>query len=385
MPLLYGEGAEKSFLRLQYHILQEDDDDDTLFAWQSERASKNQPPRLRGLFASSPAEFGHFRSCWYSKRSGTKVEPQARISRGLGAASKTTTVQIVGNSLEVTAPIESVQQSQYGESGVLALNCIMGEEYSFMGAKEWNSVGIYVEKLPNNRYARARPFDLVSIDPTATATTARMSKNSSDIKRSLARSHIPQVLINPDMRELIWKGNTSSIQYGFYLPNLDTMRKAGDFQLSSVYRSEIPRPLSCDTVTHRLTPSPQESSLLFTGPRPYAPSTTTMEFWFQSLLETVQLEIRFETRTSEEHSTQLFSPDSSIMIRALTPAPSVVSKPSTMTLADIEQDGGGIMTHRVVTESTEIRITAELGNIGYLKVWCITFDQVVARDTPKIT
>lgn len=95
-----------------------------------------------------------------------------------------------------------------------------------------------------------------------------------------------------------------------------------------------------------------------------------MKFWLQSLLETVQLEILFETRTSEEHSTQLFSPDSSIMIRAHNPAPSVVSKPSTMTLADIEQDGGGIRTHRVVTESTEIRITAELRNIGYLKVWC---------------
>ncbi|KAK0639376.1 heterokaryon incompatibility protein-domain-containing protein [Cercophora newfieldiana] len=35
MPLIYGEGAEKSFLRLQHHILEQDGDDDTLFAWRS--------------------------------------------------------------------------------------------------------------------------------------------------------------------------------------------------------------------------------------------------------------------------------------------------------------------------------------------------------------
>ncbi|KAF4465914.1 beta transducin [Fusarium albosuccineum] len=54
MPLLYGEG-NKAFLRLQEEIAKEYHDL-SLFAWKQDPEKQDQ---LRGLFASSPAEFAH--------------------------------------------------------------------------------------------------------------------------------------------------------------------------------------------------------------------------------------------------------------------------------------------------------------------------------------
>ena len=54
MPLLYGEG-EKAFFRLQYELLQNGGDDESIFAWES-----REDPLLRrfsGLLAPSPALF----------------------------------------------------------------------------------------------------------------------------------------------------------------------------------------------------------------------------------------------------------------------------------------------------------------------------------------
>lgn len=50
MPMLYGEGGKKSFLRLQEEIIKQSDDH-TIFAWPIHR--HNQP----GLLADSPAAF----------------------------------------------------------------------------------------------------------------------------------------------------------------------------------------------------------------------------------------------------------------------------------------------------------------------------------------
>ncbi|VUC21040.1 unnamed protein product [Clonostachys rosea] len=56
MPLLYGEGS-RSFIRLQEQIMRQEEDY-SIFAW----AASRQPPHLmRGLLASSPAEFGDSR------------------------------------------------------------------------------------------------------------------------------------------------------------------------------------------------------------------------------------------------------------------------------------------------------------------------------------
>ncbi|KAI0458818.1 hypothetical protein F5B21DRAFT_369762 [Xylaria acuta] len=53
MPLLYGEGGEKAFIRLQGEIM-ESSDDHSLFSW---RDLDRQYPSCHGLLASSPTKF----------------------------------------------------------------------------------------------------------------------------------------------------------------------------------------------------------------------------------------------------------------------------------------------------------------------------------------
>lgn len=53
MAMLYGEGGEKAFRRLQEEIMK-DSDDETLFAWSNTRHAQ---PELQGLLATSPADF----------------------------------------------------------------------------------------------------------------------------------------------------------------------------------------------------------------------------------------------------------------------------------------------------------------------------------------
>ncbi|EGX94999.1 HET domain protein [Cordyceps militaris CM01] len=54
LPVRYGEGATRAFLRLQEELLR-DTRDGSLLAWRSAREGD-----VRGLLARSPAEFGHF-------------------------------------------------------------------------------------------------------------------------------------------------------------------------------------------------------------------------------------------------------------------------------------------------------------------------------------
>ncbi|CAI6313011.1 unnamed protein product [Periconia digitata] len=53
MPLLYGEGAQKAFVRLQEEIIR-DNNDLSIFAWKSRDEDSRT---LRGIFANSPSEF----------------------------------------------------------------------------------------------------------------------------------------------------------------------------------------------------------------------------------------------------------------------------------------------------------------------------------------
>ncbi|CEJ92388.1 hypothetical protein VHEMI08043 [[Torrubiella] hemipterigena] len=55
MPLLYGEGEEKAFMRLQEHFLKESDDE-SIFAWMSDEETAKAKP-FWGLLAPSPKFF----------------------------------------------------------------------------------------------------------------------------------------------------------------------------------------------------------------------------------------------------------------------------------------------------------------------------------------
>lgn len=83
MPLLYGEGAEEAFLRLQEQIVVRNTGEMSLFAWNTCVGVEY----LRGAFASSPAEF---KDCRHVRA------PQE---------SRNGEVLVFGNSLELNEPI----------------------------------------------------------------------------------------------------------------------------------------------------------------------------------------------------------------------------------------------------------------------------------------
>ena len=373
MPLIYGEGAEKAFLRLQRHILEQDSDDDTLFAWRSGPAPKHQPPQLRGLFAAWPSEFKHFRPSWYSEVTGTKVVPRARISRGLAAGSEIAAIRVAGNSLEITAPIERVAQSQSGESAVMALNCVMGEEYSLLEAKDWHPVGIYVEQLPDNRYARARPSELVSLEPSASSKTIRMSKNRYDVNKSLARSHRPQIMADIEMRDIVWKGDTASFQYGFYIPSPKVLAIEGRFRQMSIIRRELPRRLSYDAIGRDLAIGQGSGGFLVSGPRLHAPSTTILELGLGAETETASLQVRLQTRPAEDGAS-IFSPDSLVTIRVTSATPGHPNS-STMTLGQMGDSPGSCLTCSIPSGKEHLLAVLRLASVGHLKLCYITFER----------
>ncbi|CAI6337446.1 unnamed protein product [Periconia digitata] len=78
MPMLYGEGGEKAFRRLQEQIMQ-DSDDETLFAWTNPDAEQSE---LQGLLAKSPRDFRDS-STYLPDYDRSAVSPYSTTSRGL--------------------------------------------------------------------------------------------------------------------------------------------------------------------------------------------------------------------------------------------------------------------------------------------------------------
>lgn len=90
LPIRYGEGAERAFLRLQEELLR-DTRDGSLLAWRSARDGE-----VRGLLARSPSEFGHFAPAsikelqrpWVFngkvRFSSKGIELQSRVCKGPG-------------------------------------------------------------------------------------------------------------------------------------------------------------------------------------------------------------------------------------------------------------------------------------------------------------
>ena len=76
MPLLYGEGGRKAFLRLQQYIISQSSDE-SIFAWMS-----HDGPERRGMLAKWPSEFAR---CGDVRRSGSTIKrpPYTVTSRGL--------------------------------------------------------------------------------------------------------------------------------------------------------------------------------------------------------------------------------------------------------------------------------------------------------------
>lgn len=79
MPMLYGEGGRKAFLRLQEEIMKTSDDQ-SLFAWVNR---DGDPDELHGLLAPSPAAFAHSNGILPYHDWGDPREPYTLTNRGL--------------------------------------------------------------------------------------------------------------------------------------------------------------------------------------------------------------------------------------------------------------------------------------------------------------
>lgn len=128
MPMLYGEGGEKAFLRLQEEIMASSDDQ-TLFAWRDENAS---PHARYGLLATTPKFF---------KDSSRKVPYENWQCRP--------PYQITNRGLQVELPLRE-HKDQKGRY-CAALDCPVPPDFN-----DNSFLAIYLEKLPGSTVQFAR-------------------------------------------------------------------------------------------------------------------------------------------------------------------------------------------------------------------------------------
>ncbi|KAI0121795.1 HET-domain-containing protein [Daldinia grandis] len=135
MPMLYGEGGEKAFLRLQEEIMKQSDDK-SLFAW----VNPNSPSDAReGLLAADPSYFLNSHSI-IPYQDWEPREPYTLTNRGLKI------------SLHLTA--------LDGDKYVAALDCPVPPDH-----KDSTFLAIYLQKLSeyNDQYARIWAGQLASV------------------------------------------------------------------------------------------------------------------------------------------------------------------------------------------------------------------------------
>ncbi|GKZ25159.1 hypothetical protein AbraIFM66951_001146 [Aspergillus brasiliensis] len=130
MPLLYGEGGTRAFIRLEEEIMGKSDDQ-SLFAWCDPEA---KPDTLYGLLATSPALFANSRTM-LSYESWESRPPYAMTNRGL----------------RIELPIQQDRQNPLLD--VAALNCPVLDD-----PNDDTFIGIYIQKLSSgdNQYARTQ-------------------------------------------------------------------------------------------------------------------------------------------------------------------------------------------------------------------------------------
>ncbi|KAI1660528.1 HET-domain-containing protein [Daldinia decipiens] len=135
MPMLYGEGAEKAFIRLQEEIMKQSDDE-SLFAW----VNPNSPPdAMEGLLAADPSYFLNSDNI-IPYQDWEPREPYTLTNRGLKI------------SLHLTALDD--------DKNIAALDCPVPPDYT-----DLTFLAIYLQKLSkyNDKYARIRTEKLTRI------------------------------------------------------------------------------------------------------------------------------------------------------------------------------------------------------------------------------
>jgi hypothetical protein len=146
MPLLYGEGADKAFMRLQEQIMK-DSDDQSLFAWHS---NDSRPPPLPPAVRSTPSITSVFapHPRFFSGSASHGVHPDHLDSPPYVLTN-------IGVRMRVPVLLLDRWRAWY----LLVLNCTFGKS---LGLK----VGVPVKKLPGSavaRFARLGSVDLFKV------------------------------------------------------------------------------------------------------------------------------------------------------------------------------------------------------------------------------
>ncbi|KAJ5527896.1 hypothetical protein N7513_012055 [Penicillium frequentans] len=152
MPMLYGEGSTKAFLRLQEEIMKHSDDQ-SIFAWVKTDAS---PSSLHGLMATSPANFAGC-SDIIPYQDWVPREPYSMTNRGL----------------QIALPLTPTKGGLY----VALLDCPSPPHYT-------GFLGIFLKRLSevDEQYARVKIGILAQVqDPGPTSTIYVRQTIKSDI------------------------------------------------------------------------------------------------------------------------------------------------------------------------------------------------------------
>lgn len=184
MPMLYGEGGVKAFVRLQEQIMQ-DSDDETIFAWRCARKEghdEDEDDCLHGLLATSPQCFVRSSNfipyCDWERRL-----PFSKTNKGLQISLHLTPYEgdIYLAALNCTAP-------QLHYSGFLAI---------FLKRTDIN----YRENAPGDdyhHYARIRADKLPSLESRGTLTTLYVRQNpATSTNNNTYLEHIIQLRKGP--------------------------------------------------------------------------------------------------------------------------------------------------------------------------------------------
>ncbi|GMF71423.1 unnamed protein product [Aspergillus oryzae var. brunneus] len=133
MPMLYGEGGEKAFLRLQEEIMKQSDDQ-TIFAWTNKRAPEYS---LGGLLATTPAHFEDSQDI-IAYQQWEPTPPYAMTNRGL----------------RIDLPLHDIMQGRRGRDFIALLRCGVSQDIKGQTGYKFLAICLTRLSLFDNRYAR---------------------------------------------------------------------------------------------------------------------------------------------------------------------------------------------------------------------------------------
>lgn len=148
MPLLYGEGLTKAFVRLQEEIMK-DSNDQSLFAWCRPRTTQASDRVMSSLLAKSPFDFAYSGSFVPVIGSGTN-SPYAMTNNGLRitlqmAQLKDSLHVALLDCVNISAPHLNLSQRDQGNVVALVLKSFSGDRYWRVAIESFDCLDIAIE------------------------------------------------------------------------------------------------------------------------------------------------------------------------------------------------------------------------------------------------